>query len=68
MSRYGLYSCEKLTEITILSRDIEFEDNWVTKCENLKVIRVQREIYDFVSAMFIDNDAIKIKKINRLFH
>ena len=68
LSQYSISHCVNLTEITILSHNIELEEKWLTRCEKLKIIRVQREMYDLVSSMFVDNESIRIKKINKFFH
>ena len=65
LSQYCINCCTNLTEITILSQVLEIDEKWVTRCENLRVIRVPRELYDLMSSAFIDNDNVRIKKISR---
>ena len=55
--------CKNLKEITILSHNITLEDGWLRKCEGLRTIRIQQDVYNQLLPLIPQNVNLKVKKI-----
>lgn len=58
-----IVGCSTLKDISILSKDIILEEEWIRDCENLQIIRIPVDIYETLLPYLPHDKKLKIKKI-----